>query len=158
MAKILVVYFERSGNTETMAHAIAEGIKEAGSEPIVKNVETTTAEDLKAADGVVFGSPTYYGLPAPRMLALFEESVKYHGDLDGKVGGAFATSANVGGGNETTVMALIQAMLVHGFVVQGSPSGDHYGPVSVGSPDRRVKALCKEYGARIAALAAKLHG
>lgn len=156
MAKILIVYYERTGSTEAMARAIAAGVTDGGGEPIVKRVEDTSPEDLKAADGVVFGSPTYYGLPAPRMLTLFEESVRCHGDLAGKVGGAFAASANVGGGNETTVMALIQAMLVHGFVVPGSPAGDHFGPVSVGAPDRRVKTECGEYGKRIATLAAKL--
>jgi NAD(P)H dehydrogenase (quinone) len=158
MAKILIAYFERSGNTESMANAIADGVKDAGCEPVLKKVEDTTPEDLRDADGFIIGSPTYYGLPAPRVLALFEESVKYHGELEGKVGGAFATSANVGGGNETTVMALLQALLVHGYVVQGSPTGDHFGPVSVGAPDRRVKSACREYGARLGALAKKLAG
>ncbi len=158
MVRILIVYYEASGGTEAMARAIAAGVKEGGGEAVIMRVEDTAPEDLKAADGVVFGSPTYYGLPAPRMLALFEESVRCHGALEGKAGGAFAVSANIGGGNETTVMALIQAMLVHGFVVQGSPAGDHFGPVSVGAPDRRVKTQCAEYGRRICALAAKLRG
>ena len=54
-------------------------------------------------------------------------------------------------------MALIQTMLVHGMIIQGNPVGDHYGPVSLASPDSRAKAACKAYGARVAELTARLH-
>ena len=84
--------------------------------------------------------------------------MKLHGRLDGKVGAAFSSSANIGGGNETVIISLVEAFLVHGMVVQGIPKGDHYGPVSIGAPDDRVAKQCKALGERVARLAAKLAG
>ena len=92
------------------------------------------------------GSPVYYGTMAAELKALIDESVAFHGKLSGKVGGAFATSANVGGGNETTVMDILKALLIHGMVVPGSAQGDHYGPVAIGEPDERARAECRKLG------------
>lgn len=69
-----------------------------------------------------------------------------------KVGGSVA------GGNETTIMDILKSLLIHGMVIQGSPKGDHYGPVSIGKPDDRSKKLCKEYGQRIAKLVLRTQG
>jgi NAD(P)H dehydrogenase (quinone) len=84
--------------------------------------------------------------------------VKYHGKLAGKVGGAFASSGAIGGGTETTVLDIVQALLIHGMVVQGDPGGAHYGPVAFGAPDDRGRKECEKLGRRVAELAAKLSG
>lgn len=102
MAKILLIYFSESGNTEKMAQAIAEGIEKEKVELELKKVGVTKADDLQKVDGILIGSPTYYGSMAYQIKQLLDESVKFHGRLDGKVGGAFSSSANIGGGNETT--------------------------------------------------------
>ncbi len=47
-------------------------------------------------------------------------------------------------------------MLIHGMIIQGSPTGDHYGPVSIKSPDDRSEKLCKDYGERLANLVCKI--
>jgi len=47
-------------------------------------------------------------------------------------------------------------MLIHGMIIQGTSSGDHYGPVSIGSPDRRAEKLCVSLGKRVADLVIKL--
>lgn len=158
MPKVLIVYYSRTGNTEKMAGYIAEGVKEEGVEVEVKRAEEAKPEDLLEADGVVMGSPTYYGTMAAELKKLLDDSVKYHGRLDGKVGGAFASSAQVGGGNETTVLDIVDALLIHGMVVQGDPQGDHYGPVSIGAPDGKVEEECRRRGRRIAQLVKKLAG
>jgi len=156
MGKIGIVYFSRTGNTKKMAEFVSQGVKAEGVEAELKKVEETTLEDLLSWDGIIVGSPTYYGLVAGPIKALFDRSVKYHGKLEGKVGGAFSSSANIGGGNETTVISILQMMLIHGMVVQGSSEGDHYGPVSIGSPDERVEAQCEALGRRVARLVKKL--
>lgn len=89
---------------------------------------------------------------------LFDDSVRLHHRLTGKVGGAFTSSANIGGGNETTVLSILEAMLIHGMIVQGHPGGDHYGPVAVGKVDERVEKECTALGNRVAYLAARLAG
>jgi NAD(P)H dehydrogenase (quinone) len=159
MAELLITYHSRGGNTRNMAELIAEGAQSvAGVNVAVKSVGEIQAQELLRYDGIVVGSPTYYGLPAATIKKLLDDSVAFHGQLEGKVGGAFASSANIGGGNETTILAILQALLVHGMVIPGSPTGDHYGPVSIGAPDRRATDQCRAYGTRVAALAKKLHG
>lgn len=158
MAKVLILFYTRSGNTEKMARLVEEGVRDAGAEAIVKPVSEATLDDLTAADGIIIGSPTYYGLPAAEIIKFIDDSVKLHGRLEGKAGGAFSSSANIGGGNETVILSILQTMLVHGMVVQGIPKGDHYGPVSIGSPDERASKQCKVLGERVARLANRLAG
>ncbi len=156
MAKVLIIYYSKSGNTEKMAQAVAKGVEKEKVEVEVKEISQANCEDLLNAQGIIIGSPTYYGLPAAPLKELLDESVKYHGKLIGKVGGAFTSSANIGGGNETTVMAILQMFLIHGMIVQGSSGGDHYGPVAIGAPDARALGQCEALGKRVASLVKKL--
>ena len=113
-------------------------------------------EELNRITQLYTGKPTYYGHMAAPLKQLFDELVGSHGRLDGKVGAAFSSAANIGGGNETTIMGIIEAMLIGGMVVQGDPEGDHYGPVSIGRPDQRVQQQCARRGRRIAELTRKV--
>ncbi|PIQ89796.1 MAG: flavodoxin [Candidatus Omnitrophica bacterium CG11_big_fil_rev_8_21_14_0_20_42_13] len=156
MPKVLIAYYSRSGTTEKMAKLIARGVSKEGIEPDIRKVADIKAEELLKYDGIVIGSPTYYGTMSYEVKKLFDESVKFHGKLEGKVGGAFSSSANVAGGNETTIMDIIDALLIHGLIVQGDPRGDHYGPVAVGSIDGRAEKECLKFGGRIANLVKKV--
>jgi NAD(P)H dehydrogenase (quinone) len=158
MAKGLVIYYSRSGNTKLMAEIIAQAMNDAEVATVCKSVADVNVDDLLRADAIVVGSPTYYGHAASQIQQLFDTSVSKHGKLDGKVGAAFSSSVNIGGGNETTIMGIIECLLIHGMVVQGDPQGDHYGPVSIGKPDERVTKQCKRRGLRIAELTKKLFG
>ena len=86
MPKVLIVYYSRSGNTEAMAKLVAEGVELEGVEVECKKVADTSVDDLLAADGIILGSPTYYGTMAAEIKKLLDDSVRYHGKLDGKVG------------------------------------------------------------------------
>jgi NAD(P)H dehydrogenase (quinone) len=158
MAKILITYYSQTGHTKSMAEQVAQGAESAGAKVTVNDVQHVSPQDLLTYDGIIMGSPTYYGLMVAPIKELVDQSVQYHGQLAGKIGGAFASSANIGGGNETTVLSLLQVMLVHGMVVQGSATGDHYGPVAINVPDDRVKKQCQALGRRVAELAIKLFG
>jgi NAD(P)H dehydrogenase (quinone) len=135
-----------------MAKAICEGIEKEKVEYALKKIEDTKADDLLKFDGILIGSPTYYGTMAYQIKELLDDSVKFHGSLDGKIGGAFSSSANIGGGNETTILDILNAMLIHGMIIQGDPSGDHYGPVAIGAPDTRATRQCVRFGQRMAKL------
>ena len=158
MKKVLIIYYSRTGNTKIMAKSVAEGVKEEGLEAVLKKVEEAKIEDLLDADGIIVGSPTYFGLPSAEIKKFFDESVKYYGKLEGKVGGAFSSSALTGGGNETTIIGIIEMMLIHGMIVQGTTKADHYGPVSVGKPTKKILDDCKLLGKRVAGLVKKLKG
>lgn len=156
MAKGIVLYYSRSGNTKEMAEIIAKSMNNVGLKTECKPVDKVKADDLPGYDAIVVGSPTYYGQMAGPIKQLIDDLVSRHGQLDGKVGAAFTSSANIGGGNETTIMGIIEGMLIAGMVVQGDPQGDHYGPVSIGKPDDRVRQQCQRRGQRIAELTQKL--
>ena len=156
MSKVLVVYYSRSGNTEEMARLVAEGVASEGVEVECKKVADTSVDDLLDVDGIIVGSPTYYGTMAAEIKKLLDDSVRYHGKLDGKVGAAFSSAGGRGGGNETTIMDMLRALMIHGMIVQGDPKGDHYGPVAVGKPDERSSEECKRRGARVARLVKRL--
>jgi NAD(P)H dehydrogenase (quinone) len=157
VAKILICYYSRSGNTKKMAYLIQKGVMDENVEVDTKNVKDVKVDDLRMYDGIIIGSPTYYGGPAAPIKDLLDKSIKHHGKLQDKVGGAFSSSANVGGGNETTIIAILQSLLIHGMIVCGDSLGDHYGPVAIEKPDKRAEAVCIRYGRRVAKLTKKLH-
>jgi len=156
MLKALVCYHTRTGNTEKMAVRIAERLKADGLEVDLKKAEAVDVDTLPSYHCLVFGSPTYYGSMAWPLKRLFDESVKFHRKLKGRMGGAFSSSANIGGGNETTIDDILHALLIHGMIVQGEPTGDHYGPVAIGRPDERAFKVCDQYARNLAALTKKL--
>lgn len=158
MANGIVIYYSRTGNTKEMAEIISKAMNDADLQTDCKPVSDVKANDLLGYDAIVIGSPTYYGNMAAPVKEMIDEAVTFHGKLDGRIGGAFSSAANIGGGNETTIMGIIEAMLIAGMVVQGDPKGDHYGPVSIGKPDDRVRQQCERRGRRIADLTKKMLG
>ena len=158
MVKVLVVYDSMSGNTEKMAFAVAEGVKAKKAEAIVKKVEETSVEDLVDHDAIIMGSPTYYGQMSGKLKELVDKSVEVHGKLEGKVGGAFTSSGGTATGAETTLLSILQAMLVHGMIVPGTSNFKHYGSAAVGAPNKDDVEDCRDLGKRVAVLVLKLTG
>jgi NAD(P)H dehydrogenase (quinone) len=156
MPKALVCYYTRSRNTEKMAVRIAAVLNEKGLPADLRKVEDVKPAELLGYDCLIFGSPTYYGTMAWPLKKLIDESVKHHGKLRGKIGGAFTSSGNRAGGNETTVLDILKALLIHGMIVQGDHQGDHYGPAAIGKPDEKALKSCEKYAEKLAALTRKL--
>ncbi|HIH89588.1 TPA: flavodoxin family protein [Candidatus Bathyarchaeota archaeon] len=140
-----------------MAHAVEEGVKKAGVEVICKHVDDASIDEILQCQGLILGSPVYYGLPSAKIKKFIDESIKYHGKLDGTVGGAFASAGGTHTGAETTIIAINEMLLVHGMVIQGSSAGSHYGAASVGSPNEASTTACQRLGERVAKLVKKLN-
>lgn len=159
MARILVTYFSKTGHTEAMAECIARAAGEVeGASVEIRPVDEVTPDDLLDFDGILMGSPVYYGTMAAPLKALIDESVQHHGRLDGKVGGAFSSSGVIGGGNETTLLDIIACQLVHGMIVKGVSKGPHYGPTCQGDPNEAAQEYCEAYGRMVAELCVELFG
>jgi NAD(P)H dehydrogenase (quinone) len=140
-----------------MAREVAAGAEEvAGVRVDLRPVGGVAVDNLLDFDGILMGSPVYYGTMAAEVKELIDKSVKHHGKLRGKVGGAFASSGGPGGGNETTVLDIVKALLIHGMIVQGDTEGDHYGPIAVGAPDERSRKECRRFGRRMAELTVRM--
>jgi NAD(P)H dehydrogenase (quinone) len=141
-----------------MARAIADGAKEAVAEVEVKKVSDVSLGDLEGADAIILGSPTHFGTMSETMKKLISDSVRIRGKLEDRVGAAFTSSGAISGGNETTLISMLQAMLIHGMIVVGDPikTGGHYGVVAIGKPDKEALEACKALGGRVGELAAKV--
>ncbi|HQH12808.1 MAG TPA: flavodoxin domain-containing protein [Candidatus Sumerlaeota bacterium] len=147
MPKLLILYYSRTGNTESLAKELAEGAKKVeGLEVTVKKVQDATPEEAIEYDGIALGSPVYYGTMSAECKKFIDDSVKFHGKFKGKVGAAFASSANLAGDNETTIMDILKCWLIHGMIIIGDHKGDHYGSVAIGSPDARTIANARRQG------------
>jgi len=158
MLKILVFYDSKTGNTETMALAVGKGAEKVGKlEVKVKKADETKNSDLLAADGIVIGSPTYFGQMSAKIKGIIDESVKLHHKLVGKVGGAFTNSGGTASGAETTLLSIVQTMLIHGMIVQGRADDKHYGVAVTGVPNKEDLSECEELGKRVAKLVLRLN-
>ncbi|MGD0190212.1 MAG: NAD(P)H:quinone oxidoreductase [Rhizomicrobium sp.] len=152
MAKVLVLYYSAYGHIETMAHAVAEGAREAGAEVDIKRVPelvpaeiakksyykldqpapVAKIEDLANYDAVVVGTGTRFGRMSSQMANFLDQAggLWAKGALHGKVGGAFASSATQHGGQETTLFSIITNLLHFGMVIVGLDYG-HAGQMTL---------------------------
>ena len=99
MAKVLIVYATRTGETQNIAELIGEGIRFSGHEANVTSVKEIKNEaDLQGYDGYVFGSSTYHGemLQGMKTFLFLAENA----NLAGKVGGAFGSFGWSGEAND----------------------------------------------------------
>ena len=143
MAKVLVLYYSSWGHVEQMAHAAAEGAREAGAEVTVKRVPELVPEevarqfhykldqaapiarpaDLVEYDAIIVGTGTRYGRMTSQMANFWDQTggLWAQGKLIGKVGAAFTSTASQHGGQETTLMGIHTNLLHQGMVIVGLP-------------------------------------
>ncbi|HEV7228128.1 NAD(P)H:quinone oxidoreductase [Brevundimonas sp.] len=144
MPKILVLYHSTYGHTEIMAEAVADGARQVeGASVDVRRVPELVPEELARASGykldqgapiatvnelagydaIIVGAGTRYGTAASQMRNFLDQTgpLWAKGALVGKVGAAFTSTATQHGGQETTLIGLIQTLLHHGMVVAGLP-------------------------------------
>lgn len=143
MAKVLVLYYSSYGHVEKMAHAVAEGVKEAGSEVVIKRVPElvpeevakqshfkldqaapiATVDELPNYDAIIFGVPTRFGNMPAQMKNFLDQTggLWMAGKLVGKVGSVFTSTATQHGGQESTILSTHTVLLHQGMVIVGLP-------------------------------------
>ena len=159
--QVLVMYYSRSGNTKKLAEEIARGVKEVrGVSCIVKPASEIKKEDFLSSDGIIAGSPVYFGTMAAKLKAVFDKFVGIRKKMGDKVGAAFATSGDPTGGKETTIISIIQALMIYGMIIVGDPldATGHYGVACTGAPDEKTISNAKKLGKRVATLIKRLKG
>jgi flavorubredoxin len=140
MPKILILYYSRTGNTEKMAKAVAEGAK------TVQGVEVeltyhATPEQLKEFDAIVIGTPTYHHDTTLDIKMLFEEAATKNINLKGKIGAAFGS---YGWSGEAPKLVLEILKNKFEMNVTEPPLLIRYTPDAVGLEK------CREFGRKIA--------
>lgn len=143
MPKVLVLYYSSYGHIETMAGAVAEGVRAGGLDVVVKRVPELVPEEVaKSAhfkteqtapiatpaelaeyDAVIIGAPTRFGRLPSQMANFWDQTggLWFNGALVGKVGAVFTSTASQHGGQETTLYSLMSNLIHHGMVIVGLP-------------------------------------
>ncbi|OPY71573.1 MAG: Flavodoxin [Syntrophorhabdus sp. PtaU1.Bin002] len=159
--QVLVMYFSKSGHTRELAEAIAAGVREVESvKCLLKSTADVTKEDFLASDGIIAGSPVYFGGMAAELKGIFDRFVVVRKEMGDRIGAAFATSGDQSGGKETTMISIIQALLIYGMIIVGDPldATGHYGVACTGSPDEKTTVNGRKLGKRVATLVKRLRG
>ena len=158
--QVLVLYYSRTGNTHKLAQAVSEGVESVdGVRCLLRSTEEVKREDFVESDGIIAGSPVYFGVMAAELKKVFDDFVTVRRKTENKIGAAFATGGDASGGKETTMMSIIQAMLIYGMIIVGDPMSatGHYGVACLGAPDASARQNGFKLGARVAELVKKLH-
>lgn len=143
MSKVLILYYSTYGHIETMAYSVAEGARAAGAEVTVKRVPETAPEaiaksahfkldqsapiatvaELPNYDAIIIGCPTRFGRMPSQMSSFLDQAggLWAKGALNGKVGGAFTSTATQHGGQEVTLFSIITNLLHFGMIIVGLP-------------------------------------
>ena len=143
MSKVLVLYYSTYGHVETMAQAVAEGARAAGASVDVRRVPETVSEDVAKAghfkldqkapiakvedladyDALIIGTGTRFGRMSSQMASFLDQTggLWLTGALNGKVGGAFTSTATQHGGQEVTLFSIITNLMHLGLTIVGLP-------------------------------------
>ena len=197
MAKVLILYYSSYGHIEAMAGAIAKGARAAGATVDIKRVPETapldvakaahfkldqsaplaTIDELANYDAIIVGAPTRFGRMCSQMASFLDQAggLWMRGALNGKVGGAFTSTASQHGGQEVTLFSIITNLMHFGMTIVGLPysfqgqmtldeivGGSPYGATTIagGGGQRQPSALelggAEHQGMLIAKTAAKL--
>jgi NAD(P)H dehydrogenase (quinone) len=203
--KILIVYYSMYGHVLKLARAAAEGAQTVpGAEVVLRRVQEldsnlsklqgsqhaqdvlaqqqdiriATVDDLAAADGVIFGTPTRLGNMCAQMKQYIDGTGELwlSGALEGKPAGIMVSTATTHGGQETTCLTMMAPLLHLGFLIVGVPystpgmlhtegrGGTPYGATTVAggrndlNPAPEDLSIAKALGRRVADVAKKLRG
>ena len=203
--KVLVVYYSMYGHVLQLAHSVVEGVKSvAGVEVVLRRVQefaeieqdiprhehalavwnrqkdipVCTLDDLKEADGIIFGTPTRYGNMTAQMKRLVDSTVQLWlaGVFEGKPAGVFTSTASTHGGQETTCFTMMAPLLHLGMIIVGVPystpgllhnearGGSPYGASTIAGGRNELQpapedlAIAQALGRRVAEVTRKLRG
>ncbi|GAF64727.1 flavoprotein WrbA [Bacillus sp. TS-2] len=204
MANILIPYYSAYGHIFKMAKAVEEGAKKvegievklvrikefeevkevmSNQDPYVEaqkeqnEVKEATLDDLRWADGIIWGVPTRYGSMPAQMKQYLDSAggLWAKGELEGKATAVFTSSGSIHGGQESTILTTLVPLLHFGLIFVGLPYGENQeqlttdgiggspygastvaGPDGSSFPDPRDLKMAERLGSRVAEVAKKL--
>jgi flavorubredoxin len=139
MSKVLVLYYSRTGNTEKMANAVAEGAKTVSNTEVEMEYHVD-ADDLSRFDAIIVGVSTYHHDMPMDVKRLFEEAAVKGISLKGKAGAAFGS---YGWSGEAPKLVLEIMQNKFEMRVAEPPLLARY------APDQNSLNMCRELGKRV---------
>jgi NAD(P)H dehydrogenase (quinone) len=203
--KVLTVYYSMYGHTLEMAKAVHKGVQKVGGvEAVLRKVQefdavdkiingndfarqirekqsdipVCTLDDLRRADGVIFGSPTRYGNMTAQMKQLIDSTAELwsKGEMEGKPAGLFTSTATTHGGQESTLITMMNPLIHLGMIIVGVPystagmlhtegrGGTPYGASTIAGGKGELKphesdlSIAEFLGQRVATITQRLRG
>jgi NAD(P)H dehydrogenase (quinone) len=195
MSEILVLYYSRHGSVATLAKSISHGVESIdGCSARVRTVPGVSANteatedtipvtgppyaslsDLEQCDGIIIGSPAYFGSMAAPLKYFLDQSTPQwlSGALVNKPAAAFTSSSSFHGGQEVALFSMLVPLMHHGAILLGIPyteeslnttqtGGTPYGATHISGQDSKLpisedeKELCHALGRRVAEVASRL--
>jgi NAD(P)H dehydrogenase (quinone) len=143
MTQVLLLYYSKQGSLAGMTEQIARGVESyanveavirtlprvstttEGSEPAIteQGPQYASLEDLKSCDGLILGSPSYFGNMAAEVKHFLDQTTPLwlSGALIGKPAGVYTSSSSLHGGQESVLLSMMQPLLHHGMLISGIP-------------------------------------
>ena len=205
-SNIVIPYYSSYGHTHKLAQAVADGAAEvpgttvrlrripelpaaeegmSGQEAYddaqseMVDVPRMTHDDLRWADGIIWGTPTRFGNMAAQVKQFIDTlgGMWFEGELEGKATGLFVSTGSIHGGHETTILTSLVPLIHLGMIFVGvrystnpqimtteSVGGSPYGPSTMPREDEDIDApledeveTARSLGRRVARVAARLH-
>ncbi len=202
MPRVQIIFYSMFGHVHRLAEAVAEGARQVpDAEVSLHQVPELVPEDklresgalqareafshiplarqdrLAEADALIFGTPTRFGNMCAQMRNFLDQTSSQwqKGELVGKVGSVFTSTASQHGGQETTLTSFHTTLLHHGMILVGVPyseqrlltmreisGGTPYGASTIADadgsrmPSENELAIARTQGDRVAGIAARL--
>jgi len=142
MVKVSIIYYSRSGKTQALANAIAEGVVRVdGAEASAKRVDYATMYDIIDYDAVAFGSPNYFSYMAGSLKDFFDKGLSLRDKTAGKPCAAFTSG---GGGSDTALQSIER--LMGSYKLEKVSDG----VISAGDPTDEDLEKCRDLGEKLA--------
>lgn len=192
--KILIIYDTKTGSTQKLGEQIAQGVENAGLEAVLRRVpavsittekvessipetgdQYVTLNDLEMCNGLILGSPTRFGNMSANVKHFLDQTTSewFKGSLIGKPAALFTSTSTMHGGQESTLLSMMNPLLHHGMILVGIPysesalsttktGGTPYGASHVSGMESNQAlsldeiSLAKALGERVAKLAMAL--
>jgi len=147
VVQVLVLYYTRTGRTEALANAVADGARQVQDvQVVIKRVDYANVQDVISCDAVAFGSPNYFGYMAGVMKDFFDKAWSARSSVIGKPAAAFTS----GGGASISALLSLENM-INSFKLEKRTEG----VVSSGKPSDQDLEKCRNLGRTLAEEATK---
>ena len=142
MSKVAVVYWSSTGNTEAMANAVADGIREKGGEAVLHTCEDFDGSKVAEYDAIAFGCPAM----GDEVLEDTEFEPMFDGCKDALKGKNIALFGSYGWGDGEWMRNWVEQM-----TGAGAEMIEEEGIIANEAPDADAQAACEAAGKALAA-------
>lgn len=143
MTKVAIIYHSQTGHTGVVAHEIAAGVQDSGSQALMLKINdaaqdfTDMIDQASEADAIIFGSPTFMGDISSPLKAFFEAAAYVWLNLEwkDKLAGGFTNSLHFAGDKAHALNSILVLAMQHGMIWVGAGQAPGHHTSGDAAPD-----------------------